>query len=460
LQLLYAKGLPALLLAFLIPQWMNVHVPEGMALDQILNVQNVRVVSDVDGVFRERHGEIDAKAISLVEQSTDQGMAMAFLSGSPVGNIPAESWNKDNPEIGDAIRLKFKNRKMPEGVKILGAMGGQTYNLKNKNHIEYYEPYSPYEMHVAAVCILHTFLATAMMDPQFKTKAEELSEKLNALNAPDKETVWLGSHLEGLRTPQVFKEIVEEIRTFIQPSLQLKFRGSEVEIQIMDIDKQRFDFKPLKRGLEEIIKGQRILKDSQVYAGSHYIKISKFSKAIAAQTFFGKRKRGTLFITVGDDVVDIPMFNPAVADLSFNVGSGSIIPADGFDHLTTVRTDNGKDEIHVRGTQAIFANLSEAFGKPFQNYRYFQMPDAEGQWHWVSIDDCLKIANASSLEEMIHQQQRQLFSFLTGFIAVVSGIVFAAWFLGKQQISFNPSSLKRLYFFAVPFVSHSLRKAA
>ena len=375
----------------------GVMLKAGLDPDRV--IQGIVLVSDVDGVIR-NGGSIDQKIVDRIKPLVEQGyMDVRYISGSAV-LWPAfienagEEWRRDNPALGKAFVEAFGAewlQRHERHVEVAGAMGGQRLKLEEGHPAVEFIPghqYTEEQMFNGLKMLLQSFLMlAASVKPDKAREAMDLLARLAPVehNAHD-----VMMTPEGALTPDVFREVMLGIRENIDPRARLINRGSDLELAVT-----RGMF-PLDKAVPELNKllteiGSSFAKvDVQqrlVAVGSNYLKISKHSKAAAAEEFIHDREtqhQGWVTFSLGDGAVDVPMFE--ATQLSFFVGDDNELGTTRLlENTTYVRSPQGDARTLADGTVNVLGKITDAVNKPFKDLQCWTARKPDGMWDMLSL---------------------------------------------------------------------------
>ncbi|MDP1836150.1 MAG: hypothetical protein Q8K75_09550 [Chlamydiales bacterium] len=394
------------------PRWVTIPVPNRFANGEIIN--NVLYISDVDGVMRTLADRpLDQDVVSLAKELLKTEKVFGtFISGTPVfSDLNVEECRRGNTSLKPIFEEHFAEDIKAERVRILGAMGGQ--QLAPNGEVEIIEHFTLDQSFQIAKLLLEVFLERVVETgtPPQAAIAGSLMHALHNIQL-------INPHQDISRTPDEFVELLESIRSQLDPELRLLCNGADVELQVSrGIDGEAITMQKnltfllhlklldKENSLSSLEPHQRIPASGPAKRGSvdfNFVKISKLDKgqAIAGLVSGYMQKNPNAFVIVfGDSSVDLPMMHSS--DLGIFVGGmKSISNLTKPSQMVMVTDENGNDFTNVAGTVTILRALLPAIGQSFYDLKYVPMPDAQGKISNMSIADILLLAGCSTLEEV------------------------------------------------------------
>jgi len=447
-----AESLHEKWLAFLRPQWFEVPLP--VYVDPELDVRRLMVFSDVHGIVRSDHDSpIDPKIVAEIERAGQTGRAdFFFISGSSTQDAdPAyrartenDAWRSQPVGWVDAFLRAFGPSLRPY-LHLYGAMGGDQFDpLTGKT--KYLHGFLPQAAFEGLRLLLQVFLEQQKHPWGFAGAPEAKMARLALARIP-----WLLSYEDerrlragDFRTPEQFRNVMELIRHGIDPNAKLIFRGPDMEFQV---ERPSLDLRPLRARLRGALAENPHLMLNQmrppaplIFGYRHHLKVSRTSKEWAMNGILvnalplaipSDESRQELVVGVGDGFADRGVY--LRADVGLHLGLEKKLPLTGRDNIVMVYDRHGRDDVSMNASPAVFRRLTEAIGKPFREWRYFQVPNRHGHWRWSSLQELSRAAGGKSLAELTRDQARFRHRVLAwigmGFLMTVSDFLGASFLI-------------------------------
>lgn len=328
-------------------------------------LKQLLLILDVDGVVREGvSSTADEKIIfSIRELLKKEHVEVIFISGTSIhSDYSLEIWRRSNVCLSRVFDQLFVDEIKSEKVTIYGVLGGQ--KMTAAGGVEIIDAYSLDQTFEIAKLLVYTFLEEVFVhgDSSQQEIAKMIKQKVDCLELRD-------HHQSLVATPLEFSEVIEIIRSRLDPEFRLISNGSLVETHTssslwdtaLSMEWLKREFRNPRYKISQLDESQKHVATGLCRRETHsfnFLMISKIDKGVAVKKHIEKKKLlfpEALVVTIGDTQVDYPMHEKA--DIAFHVGLEKVWKNHPLEHCIMMRNARGEDSQHLNGTLEVLSRL-------------------------------------------------------------------------------------------------------